>query len=86
VREQLTSSFRHSRSIALTCTEDFSFAAKVWPLSLVQAPFSVAPCPNPYRPIRKQITECNAEAFLRKLLPSRLTSIPATTDAGGGRH
>jgi hypothetical protein len=25
-------------------TEDYTYAAKVWDLSIVQAPFSVAPC------------------------------------------
>jgi hypothetical protein len=34
------------------CTESYTYDAEVWALSIVLAPFYVAPCTNPTRPIR----------------------------------
>jgi hypothetical protein len=40
---------------SVACIEGYTFTTNVWALCLVQGPFSVAPVPNPTRPIRIQI-------------------------------
>ena len=52
----------------LTRAEGYTYAAKVWALSIVQGPFSVAPCQNP--PIRKQTNRCPEWHKRRKAVPA----------------
>ena len=47
--------FTTPSNTSVACIEGYTYTTNVWALCLVQGPFSVAPVPNPTRPIRNQL-------------------------------